>query len=76
MTDVRVSQAVSQNRDRLVELLADLVETATDINYLPMSQRVTRVLADLAQRFKDRELKKEIENKVYIRAALAASREA
>jgi hypothetical protein len=69
MTDVRVSEAVNQNRDRLVELLADLVETATDINCLPMSQRVTRVLADVAQRFKDRDLKKAIENRVYFRAA-------
>jgi hypothetical protein len=63
-TDVTVSQAVNQNRDRLLELLADLVETATDINYLPMSQRVTKVLAAVADRFKDRGFKKAIENRV------------
>ena len=69
MTDVRVFEAVNQNRDRLVELLAELVETATDINCFPMSQRVTKVLADVAQRFKDRGLKKEIENRVNCREA-------
>jgi len=72
MTDVTVSQAVNQNRDRLMELLADLVETATDLNCFPMSQRVTKVLAHVAQEFKDRDLKKKIESRISVRAARAA----